>query len=603
MDMRPHYARQQRTDTPYHGDSYNQVQRWQTNMSQTSLAQTAPMHEPFQRPSSSRTDDSDMLTNFFQAVSIKPASSPDTVHGRMLCVGSPTSTIEQWTGLEPETFLSIVRLRLSRAVDIVHLLQHSHELQSLPDDDNMIDTVFRIFQVDQATLSSENQILPWIIGQTKLLQQHLETIYNHDLLPNSFKIQFLNAIKVAGDLVYESLADQLSQSSYDSDDDDLPANSFESSYSNDPDLQNLLKLRPSEAYAEEFCSASVHMAVTMDQLQWDGTAVIQQDSQLPTFVNEQNDENMSVLLFAENNIEQKQFSLLQDSQFDAIVPQQKQSSISQVSPSEDGPVLSTLDSIFKELIFLGDEIIEMQSQTREEYILYGVDIEMQKFDEEMNSKHEVSQDIQFQDIVIAPKPTSILQDQGLHDIIIDQKQSFPMPDNMLPINDPNCEQYKTIASIAMLQYCSIDNSNPGSDIQMHNSLQASSKLSSKLLNLEYINDVTMLILQDEVDSANIFLSFRLFKPVSQSTSWFPLRLTASVVMDQYDTSHTYSKHINYNLARLSDLDLLIHCEQLILADKEISYNTMTDNQLLFYCKYYHNTALPWVFLFSISSAV
>jgi hypothetical protein len=63
-------------------------------------------------------------------------------------------------------------------------------------------------------------------------------------------------------------------------------------------------------------------------------------------------------------------------------------------------------------------------------------------------------------------------------------------------------------------------------------------------------------------------------------------------MDQYDMSHTYSKHITYNLARLSDLDLLIHCEQLILADQDISYNTMTDRQLLFYCEYYHRTAFP-----------
>ena len=525
MDMRPHYARQQRTDTPYHGDSYNQVQRWQTNMSQTSFAQAAPTNEPFQRPSSSRPDDSDVLTNFFQAVSIKPASSPDTVHGRMLRVGSPTSTIEQWEGTL-ETWLSIAQLHLSDTVDIVHLLQHSHKLQSWPDDDNMLGPVFKIFQVEQTTLSSENQILPWIIAQTKLLQQHLETIYNHDLLPPSLKIQFCHAIQVAGDLVYESLADQISRSSSDSDDDDLPANSFEFSYSNDPDLQNLLKLRPSEAYAEEFCSASVHMVVTMDQMQRDEPAVIQQDSPLQTLVNEQ---NMSVLLpdnvFADNDIEQKQFSILQDSQFEDIARQQKQFSI--------------------------------------------------------------SQDNQSQDNVIAQTSTSILQDTRFQDILIDPKQSSPMPDNMFPINGPNCEQYKTVDSIAMLHYCSIANSNSGSDIQLNNFLQASSQLSSKLFNLEYMNDVTMLILQDEVDAANIFLSFRLFQPVYQSTSWFQLRLTASVVMDKYDTSHTYSKHINYNLARLSDLDLLIHCEQLLLADKDISYNTMTDSQLLFYCGYYH----------------
>ena len=49
----------------------------------------------------------------------------------------------------------------------------------------------------------------------------------------------------------------------------------------------------------------------MDQLQWDGTAVIQQDSQLPTFLHEQ---NMFVSLpdnvFADNDTEQKQFKLL-----------------------------------------------------------------------------------------------------------------------------------------------------------------------------------------------------------------------------------------------------------------------------------------------------
>jgi hypothetical protein len=207
-------------------------------------------------------------------------------------------------------------------------------------------------------------------------------------------------------------------------------------------------------------------------------------------------------VFADNAIEQKQISILQDIQFEDIARQQTQSPI--------------------------------------------------------------SQDSQFQDNVIAQTSTSILQDKRFQDIAIDTKQSSPMPDNMFPINGPNCEQYKTVDSIAMLHYCSIDNNNPGSDIQLNNFLQASSKLSSKLLNLEYINDVTMLILQDDVDAANIFFSFRLFKPVYQSTSWFQLRLTASVVMDQYDMSHTYSKHINYNLARLSDLDLLIHCEQLIL---------------------------------------
>ena len=46
------------------------------------------------------------------------------------------------------------------------------------------------------------------------------------------------------------------------------------------------------------------------------------------------------------------------------------------SPYGYGPVLSKLDSIFKELIFLWDEVLEMKDQTREEYILDGVEIEM-----------------------------------------------------------------------------------------------------------------------------------------------------------------------------------------------------------------------------------
>ncbi len=87
-----------------------------------------------------------------------------------------------------------------------------------------------------------------------------------------------HTIKIAADTVRDELAEQISKSSSDADDDDWTENSFATSYSNKPDLQNLLKFRPSEAYAEAVGSAPATSVFQLDNLPWDAIAVPTNDS-------------------------------------------------------------------------------------------------------------------------------------------------------------------------------------------------------------------------------------------------------------------------------------------------------------------------------------
>ena len=216
-------------------------------MSRNSFAQAAQLDGSFQRPSKSHMDD--MLTNFFDAVQLKPESSSDSVHGRMLRVAQP----EPWD-LSVACF-SIASLQLSKTVDIVHLLKHHEQFQSFSNDDTVLAHAITIFKSANIDLQSESNIMPWILGQTNLLQQQLQTIYDHNLLPLSLKVKLSTAIKIAATLVRDELADRISKSSSDSDDDDWTENSFTISYSNNRELQNLLKLRPSDDYLEDVYSA------------------------------------------------------------------------------------------------------------------------------------------------------------------------------------------------------------------------------------------------------------------------------------------------------------------------------------------------------------
>ena len=130
MDMRPPFARQQRTDAPYHGEPYDQTQRWQSNMSRNSFAQAAQLDSPSSAPASHTWMTCSRVTNFFDAVKLKPEPYSDTVHGRMLVAAQP----ELWD-LSVACF-SIASLQLSETVDIVHLLKHYKQLESFSNDDS-----------------------------------------------------------------------------------------------------------------------------------------------------------------------------------------------------------------------------------------------------------------------------------------------------------------------------------------------------------------------------------------------------------------------------------------------------------------------------------
>jgi hypothetical protein len=94
----------------------------------------------------------------------------------------------------------------------------------------------------------------------------------------------------------------------------------------------------------------------------------------------------------------------------------------------------------------------------------------------------------------------------------------------------------------------------------------------------------------EIDSTMPTTVFCLFKQVSQSTSWIFLRYT--IAKDRYEMSHTLSASVDDNFASMSNINVLIRCEQLSLSGQYIPYQTMTDQQLMYYCAVQFDSPFP-----------
>jgi hypothetical protein len=216
------------------GAPYNETKHWQTHSNRSSFGNMAT-----QETTSEHTDQ--IMANFLDAAT----SVQSSVHGCMLrCFEQdiPVQTIpihpsSSWQGTSA-TWDLITNLPLNDSVDVVKLLNKYLCFQSYSEDDHMYRLASLIFKYEgeQFALS---QIAPWIIGKKCILQQNLQIINNHDIIPDNAKPLMQKALQIAGEMLTAWLFTQNTEDD-DSEDDDLAMNGFSNHYKNDILLQTHL---------------------------------------------------------------------------------------------------------------------------------------------------------------------------------------------------------------------------------------------------------------------------------------------------------------------------------------------------------------------------
>ena len=454
-------------------------------------------------------------------------------------------------------------------MNIVTLIQQYDLFQSFPPDNDraaIIATqrIYGTLELLTADNLTESLALQWTANKQHLLKQQLKEIYAHDILPSHLQVTLDNAIKFSGDVARQSLIECASDYSEHSDDDHGSADSFTTSYNQDSNLQFHLTQSSSDDDADDQCLDLLDDDTLMEKYTLSLDSFFQEHSTYniesltaltPVVIKPIKLRNMLAELTTKNSSANDElFSTQPTNNHDMSVS--NQSSVVTGCLLEETEIARDSSAFDDATSALFNNIRSMPSHsTDDELFLQATELHMSN-----SATHELE------------RITSAYCSREQN--IIDQ---FP---------------HNTDA-ISSLQYNFLDSIS---------SQTTTSQMSFAIVNTDgpqtsLVQSPTDCISCSSNQDAHVLIDcqlptdlFCLFKQVHSSTSWFQLRLT--VDMERYDVSYTYSEPTTANLAKMSTSDLLIHCEQLSITGEHIPYNTMTDQQLCFYCAFKYQSLFP-----------